>query len=228
VPVGPVSHQRASLIVSHAFLRELDLALFSPGAGLAPIPFEDGELYFLDRMPLPHSNEEILVRLIAETEWRAQSITVGGRQQVQPRLSAWHGDPAAHYRYSGTNFIPLPWTALLTELKLAVETATGRAFNSVLLNYYRDQRDSMGFHSDDEAELGPAPAIASLSFGAARTFILKHKFNRACKPLKLALGDGMLLLMAGSTQTNWRHGINKESRDCGPRINLTFRQILSL
>jgi alkylated DNA repair dioxygenase AlkB len=118
---------------------------------------------------------------------------------------------------------PLPFTPLQLQLKQAVEQATGRHFNSVLLNYYRDERDSMGFHADDEKELGPEPAIASLSFGAPRTFILKHR--RLPRQLKLALGDGSLLLMAGALQSHWVHGINKERQPCGPRINLTFRKI---
>lgn len=199
--------------------------LFSSATKLAPIPVEDGALYFLERLPLRLSSQEVFARLLQETTWRAEHITLWGKQHLQPRLTAWHGDAEAIYRYSGMTLAPLPWTALLTELRQAVEDATACSFNSVLLNYYRDQNDSMGFHSDDEAELGAAPAIASLSFGAARTFILKHKSKKACKPVKLGLGDGALLLMAGDTQKNWRHGINKESKPCGPRVNLTFRKI---
>jgi alkylated DNA repair dioxygenase AlkB len=99
-------------------------------------------------------------------------------------------------------------------------------FNSVLLNYYRDQRDSMGFHSDDERELGERPIIASLSLGEERTFILKHKTKKHLKTVRLILASGSLLLMKGGTQRYWKHGINKESRPCGPRVNLTFRRIL--
>jgi alkylated DNA repair dioxygenase AlkB len=140
---------------------------------------------------------------------------------MQPRLTAWHGE--ASYRYSGKTFHPEPFTPLQLLIKQAVEQATGRSFNSVLLNYYRDGRDSMGFHADDERELGSEPAIASVSFGAPRTFILKHR--RLPKTVKLALGDGCLLLMAGALQSHWVHGINKESAAPGPRINLTFRTI---
>ena len=112
---------------------------------------------------------------------------------------------------------------LLESIRLAAQEATGRHYNSVLLNYYRDGRDSMGMHSDDEPELGPAPAIASISFGATRTFILRHKSSK--ETLKLALTDGSLLLMAGATQANWMHGINKTARPVGARVNLTFRKI---
>lgn len=196
--------------------------LFDATTGLTPIPIEDGELAFQQLLALPLSPEQVLARLMAETDWRAEAITLWGKTHPQPRLTAWHG--AARYRYSGMTLEPQPFTALQLEIKAAVEQATGRHFNSVLLNYYRDERDSMGFHSDDEPELGPEPAIASVSFGAPRTFILKHK--RLPRTVKLALGNGSLLLMAGTLQRHWRHGINKERAPCGPRINLTFRSIL--
>jgi alkylated DNA repair dioxygenase AlkB len=193
--------------------------LFSAQTTLMPIPIDDGELYFLEHLALPV--DDILQRLIAETAWRAEHITVWGKRHLQPRLSAWYG--AARYRYSGIDLQPLPFTPLQLLIKQAVESACGRQFNSVLLNYYRDHNDSMGFHSDDESELGANPAIASLSFGQARTFILKHK--RLPKTIKLSLGNGSLLLMAGQTQANWQHGINKERQIHGPRVNLTFRSI---
>lgn len=194
--------------------------LFSNNHVLTPIPVEDGELSFLERLSVPDG--DMLARLIAETAWRAEFITVWGKRHPQPRLSAWYGE--ARYRYSGITLDPLPFTALQLVLKQAVEQACGHRFNSVLLNYYRDGRDSMGFHSDDEPELGVRPAIASLSFGAPRTFILKHK--RSPAQMKLSLGDGSLLLMAGALQANWQHGINKTRAFCGPRVNLTFRKII--
>lgn len=194
--------------------------LFSSTA-MMPLPLEDGELSMLAQLPLSASYEQVLARLIGETAWRSELITVWGKQHLQPRLTAWHGDAA--YRYSGLELAPQPFTALLLEIKSAVEHASGRCFNSVLLNYYRDQRDSMGMHSDDEPELGPEPAIASVSFGATRTFILKHK--RTKRLVKLDLSSGSMLLMAGSTQANWLHGINKLTRATGPRVNLTFRNI---
>ena len=121
----------------------------------------------------------------------------------------------------------LPWSTLLAEIKYNVEQVAGR-FNSVLLNYYRNQRDSMGMHSDDEPELGPQPVIASLSLGAERTLVMKHRRDRAQPVQRLTLASGSLLLMQGDTQRNWKHGINKLQRACGPRVNLTFRKILAL
>jgi alkylated DNA repair dioxygenase AlkB len=195
--------------------------LFAPDHLPTAIPIEDGELTFLAQLPLDFGNDAVLERLIAETDWRAESITLWGKRFLQPRLTAWHGD--ARYTYSGLTLEPLPWTPLLAHIKAAVETASGRRFNSVLLNYYRDGRDSMGMHSDDEPELGPEPAIASVSFGETRTFILRHK--RSKRTVKLDLTSGSMLLMAGATQSNWVHGIDKVSRPLGPRVNLTFRFI---
>jgi alkylated DNA repair dioxygenase AlkB len=121
---------------------------------------------------------------------------------------------------------PENWTPLLQALKADVERAAAEQFNSVLLNYYRSERDSVGYHSDDEPELGATPTIASLSFGATRTFVFRSKHKRH-RPVRIALEDGTLLLMQGATQRNWRHGIEKETKPCGPRVNLTFRRIIS-
>ena len=196
--------------------------LFTSSNSLIPIPIPDGELLWLEQLPLGLENAAVLARLVAETSWRAESITLWGKQHLQPRLTAWHGD--ARYSYSGLDLEPLPFTPLLLDIKQAVEKATGEAFNSVLLNYYRDGRDSMGMHSDDEAELGPEPAIASVSFGATRTFILRHRQSK--QTVKLNLTSGSVLLMRGKTQHFWLHGINKSARQIGPRVNLTFRKII--
>jgi alkylated DNA repair dioxygenase AlkB len=195
--------------------------LFAPSNTLTPIPLADGELALLPALALPLPAPEAMARLVAATEWRAETVVVFGKRHLQPRLTAWHGDAA--YTYSGLTLAPLPFSPLLQKIRTAVESATGHRFNSVLLNYYRDGRDSMGMHSDDEPELGPAPAIASLSLGATRTFLLRHKQTK--RTLKLDLPDGSLLLMAGALQQNWLHGINKTTRPVGPRLNLTFRYI---
>jgi alkylated DNA repair dioxygenase AlkB len=158
-----------------------------------------------------------------DTPWRQEEITVYGKPYLQPRLSAWYGDLA--YSYSGIRLEPLPWTPTLLEIKRRVETLVKHNFNSVLLNLYRDQHDGMGMHSDDERELGPEPAIASLSLGEERTFLLKHKSRKDLKTVKLTLPSGSLLLMQGQTQQHWRHGINRERQVCAPRLNLTFRTI---
>jgi alkylated DNA repair dioxygenase AlkB len=196
--------------------------LFTSASSLVPIPIEDGALALQQQLALPLSNAEVLARLIAETAWRAETVTVFGKRYLQPRLTAWHGD--ARYTYSGLTLDPLPFTPLLLQIRAAVETATGHRFNSVLLNYYRDGGDSMGMHSDDEPELGQEPAIASVSFGATRGFILRHK--RSKRTVRLALDDGSLLFMSGKLQQNWVHGINKSAKPLGGRVNLTFRRIV--
>ena len=134
-----------------------------------------------------------------------------------------YGDEGVSYTYSGLTLPTMRWTPLLQRIKDDLEQATGHRFNSVLLNYYRDQNDSMGWHSDDEAALGPQPVIALLSFGATREFKLKHKTRADLKPVRLDLTDGSLLLMAGLTQRCWKHAVDKTRTTIGARINLTFR-----
>ncbi len=187
------------------------------------LPLVDGELWLWRQIDLGQTQAQLLQELIDVTDWRQEEITVYGKHYLQPRLSAWHGDLS--YRYSGIRLEPLPWTPTLLDIKTRVEDLTGHQFNSVLLNYYRDQNDSMGMHSDDERDLGSQPAIASLSLGEARTFRLQHKLRKDLKTVKLTLPAGSLLLMQGDTQQYWRHGINKERQPCLPRINLTFRTV---
>ena len=201
--------------------------LFEAADRLEPIQISDGEVYYLSELKLGRAPDTILRQLIADVPWRQDDIVVWGKLYAQPRLIAWYGDRGADYTYSGVTLTPIPWTDLLLDIKRQVETVTAASFNSVLLNYYRDNRDSMGFHSDDEPELGPRPVIASLSLGEERTIILKHRVKKLAKPVRLRLASGSLLLMKGDTQRYWRHGILKETRPCGPRINLTFRRIVS-
>ena len=200
--------------------------LFSAHAGFEHIPMRDAELYYLCHLPLAQPPHIVMDQLIDEVPWRAENIVVRGKTYPQPRLIAWYGDAGKNYTYSGIQLTPLPWTRALLDIKSRVEAATRTDFDSVLLNYYRNHRDSMGMHSDDEPELGEQPILASLSLGEERTFILKHKREKALKPVRLELASGSLLLMKGDTQRYWKHGIDKESRPCGPRINLTFRRIL--
>lgn len=172
------------------------------------------------------SEDVLLQQLIKDTPWRLEHVTVWGRTYPQPRLVGWYGDDSLSYSYSGVTLNALPWTPLLLRIKDKVEAVCHRKFNSVLLNFYRDHRDSMGFHSDDEPELGPCPIIASVSFGEVRTFVLKHKNRKDVKDVKLQLPSGSLLLMQGSTQEHWKHGVPRVSKPCGSRVNLTFRTIL--
>jgi alkylated DNA repair dioxygenase AlkB len=194
--------------------------------GVERLPLLDADLLLWPAVDLGQDYDSLLRRLIDTTEWRQQQITVYGKSCLQPRLSAWHGDLA--YSYSGIRLEPRPWTPVLHELRRQVESLTGQEFNSVLLNYYRDENDGMGMHSDDERELGEQPAIASLSLGETRDLVLKHRSRKDQKTVKLPLPAGSLLLMQGDTQRHWRHGINKLRRPCAARINLTFRKILPI
>jgi alkylated DNA repair dioxygenase AlkB len=201
--------------------------LFSAQAGFEHIPMQDAEVSYLRHLPLAETPPILMRHLIAEVPWRAENIVVWGRTYPQPRLIAWYGDLGKNYIYSGINLSPLPWTLALLDIKRLVEAVARMDFNSVLINYYRDHRDSMGMHSDDDPELGERPILASLSLGEERTFILKHKRDKALRPVRLKLASGSVLLMKGETQRYWKHGIAKETRPCGPRINLTFRRILT-
>lgn len=170
---------------------------------------------------------ELFDRLMREIPWEQREIVIMGKRMMQPRLVAWVGDPEAIYTYSGSRNVPLPWTPALVDLRRRVEETTGTAYNSVLLNLYRDERDSMGFHQDDEKELGKEPVIASLSLGATRRFQLRRAKTKGVPGHDLALGDGSLIVMRGTIQHLWRHGVPKEKGPVGPRMNLTFRRIYS-
>jgi alkylated DNA repair dioxygenase AlkB len=212
-------------VADYRALRKPMPDLFEATDRLERIPISDAEVYYLSHLEMGRDDEAILNQMIAEIPWRQENILVWGKIHPQPRLTAWYGDRGAAYTYSGITLNPMPWSDLLLDIKGRVETASAASFNSVLVNYYRDNRDSMGFHSDDEPELGVRPTIASLSLGEERTFIMKHKINKLLKPVRIGLASGSLLLMQGETQRYWTHGIGKESRPCGPRINLTFRCI---
>lgn len=207
----------------HNFLDMMDDLFAAPE--VMRLPLHGAELLYFPSLALGAPPEEIARQLQREVEWHAEEVVIFGRKVLQPRLTSWHGDADATYRYSGLQLNPKPWTEHLLGLKHVVEMVSGHSFNSVLLNYYRDHRDSMGFHSDDEPELGPNPVIASLSLGEERVLVFKHKKDKSIRPYRLPLQPGSLLLMKGDTQRNWVHGIEKLARTCGPRVNLTFRQI---
>lgn len=164
-------------------------------------------------------------RLLREVPWEVHRVRLFGRELPSPRLSCWIGDAGAVYRYSGSRFEPHPWLPELAALRDRLQAELGRPFNSVLANRYRGGADAMGWHSDDEPELGPEPVIASLSLGATRRFLLRHRRDPALR-LALDLEPGSLLLMEGPTQRHWRHALPRTARPVGERINLTFRHVL--
>lgn len=171
------------------------------------------------------SASDAFAQLMREVPWQTRAIRLFGREVVQPRLVAWIGDPDAVYTYSGTRHEPLPWTPTLARLRMRLVGELSIPFNGVLCNLYRDERDSMGLHSDDEPELGPEPVVASISLGAVRQFVLRHKRGAGRGKLDLPLESGSLLVMRGATQRLYRHGVPKARTPTAARINLTFRQV---
>lgn len=149
-----------------------------------------------------------------------------GQRMRQPRLVGWCADAGVEYRYSGLRLRPAPWLPALDALRHRLNAKLDCRFNSVLLNAYRDGADSMGWHADNEPELGLEPVIASLSLGAPRRFRLRPVNGGAA--LGFDLASGSLLLMRGRSQADWRHAVPKTRRQVGLRINLTFREILAL
>tara|TARA_R110002167_G_scaffold4753_3_gene22340 strand:- start:743 stop:1339 length:597 start_codon:yes stop_codon:yes gene_type:complete len=162
-------------------------------------------------------------RVMADVDWKQEELTFYGRRIPQPRLSAWYGDAA--YAYSGLRLEPRPWPPVLADLRNRCEEIAKAPFNSVLANLYRDGTDSMDWHSDDEASLGPAPVIASISLGAARRFQMRRK-DKQGDAVCTELGNGDVLVMSGRCQADWLHRVPKTKKPVGPRINLTFRNIV--
>ena len=167
-----------------------------------------------------------LKHLTNDIKWKREKIRMWGREIVTKKRIAWYADEGKSYTYSGSTFHPDQWNELLLEIKKHVEQYIKFQFNSVLLNEYPNGKVGMGWHSDDERELGIDPIIASLSFGANRDFIFKHKTDKSFENIKIYLKNGSLLLMLGSTQHHWKHSLPKRLKVREPRINLTFRKIL--
>ena len=167
----------------------------------------------------------IMQALITEIDWQQYQIKIFGKTLDQPRLTEYYGEDHPYYAYSNIKLQPIPFTPILLSIKNKIETLTSHQFNGVLLNYYRNGDDSMGWHADDEKELGTNPVIASLSFGASRTFQLHHRFQKSTPKQSIILNDASLLLMQGETQHFWKHQLPKQ-KNKGPRINLTFRKII--
>lgn len=189
------------------------------------LPLQDAILQYFPATFTPDEADVLLQSCMNSLAWRQDSLRIADRLVPIPRLQCWYGDAGTQYSYSRLRLSPLPWTRELLLIKSRVESCSGHRFNAVLANYYRDGRDSVDWHSDDEPELGQEPVIASLSLGAVRCFELKHRTQRDLKTLKLPLAHGSLLLMEGTTQQHWRHRVPKEPAIGQPRINLTFRQI---
>ncbi|WP_339079581.1 alpha-ketoglutarate-dependent dioxygenase AlkB [Pseudomonas sp. TMP9] len=190
----------------------------------SPLPLANADLRLHAQWLDAATADSWLSELLKQTPWQQPHVHLYGRKLPVPRLVAWYGDAEASYRYSGLTHQPLPWTPLLAHIRAQVAAAVGQSLNGALLNYYRDGQDSMGWHSDDEAELGANPLIASLNLGGTRRFDLRRKGQNRIEH-SLPLQHGSLLVMRGPTQHHWQHQVAKTRRPCAPRLNLTFRLI---
>ena len=170
-----------------------------------------------------HTADRLFQQLLDTLAWSEETITMFGKSLLVPRLVCWYGDEGAIYHYSGVKHYPLPWIDPLLDIKNKLESFTQHPFNSVLGNLYRNEKDSMGWHADNEKELGKEPFIASVSLGETRTFKARHKNTQ--QQFKLLLTHGSLLTMSGDFQQHWQHCIPKCRKSTGTRINLTFRLI---
>ena len=184
----------------------------------------DGEAIYYPGDLLSLSNPSWLDILTDSIAWSNDTVKMFGKTLTLNRKSAWYGDPGAAYSYSGIRREPLKWTEELLMIKKLCEEVSNATFNSVLCNYYHDGKDGMGWHCDDERELGKEPIIASVSFGAERIFAFKHRNSK--ERINIRLEHGSMLIMRGQTQHSWQHALPKSTIVHEPRINLTFRNIL--
>jgi alkylated DNA repair dioxygenase AlkB len=190
------------------------------------IELENAEMIFIEHFLIPSEADFFFKELIEKLAWEQGVITMFGKKIVEPRLTAWYGDEGKSYTYSGKKQEPHNWIEPLISIKNKIETTPSvfTPFNSVLANFYRNGIDSMGYHSDDEKELGINPVIASLNLGETRRFLFRPK-SKIGKPYELLLNHGSLLIMQGAMQHHWQHAVPKEPKKTKPRINLTFRWI---
>lgn len=185
----------------------------------------DGQVIIYQNFFDKKTSDRFFSELSNDINWQQDKIRIFGKEVNLPRLTAWYGDPGKSYTYSGITMNPDPWSQNLLAIKERIEETVRVNFNSVLANLYRNGQDYVSWHSDDEKELGKNPIIASVSFGATRRFLLRHRSNKDLKTVDLSLGHGSLLIMKGSTQHYWKHQVPKTAKVKTERINLTFRVI---
>ena len=196
--------------------------LFNPQSrNLLP---RDGEAIYFGPLCTANEADELFAALMEEIDWQHDRVKLYGREIVTKREVAWHGDAAFQYTYSHNTKTALPWTPTLQNIKQMVEAESGDSFNCCLLNLYHSGEEGMAWHADDEKELLPDGVIASVSLGAPRRFVFRHKADK--EKAEILLAHGSLLLMRGTTQSHWEHSLPVMKRANGARINLTFRTIV--
>ncbi|EDM43300.1 2OG-Fe(II) oxygenase [unidentified eubacterium SCB49] len=188
------------------------------------VPLKDAVVTYTPHFYSEQEAVQLYKTLLTEINWQQDKITLFGKTHLQPRLTALYGDEEIPYSYSGIVMTPRKFSRTLHHIKTAIENHTGATFNTVLCNLYRDGKDSNGWHSDNEKELGPDPIIVSISLGETRMFHLKNK-QAPTERIKLALTNGSLLYMGKGTQKNYKHQLAKTQKQITPRINLTFRRL---
>ena len=197
-------------------------SLFSDKRELLPF---DGSALLIPRFIAPVESTKLFAKINEETPWEMPEMVMFGKKYPQAGLSTWFTNTNVSYVYSGIARTPHIMTPLLTDVMNACALATGAEYNSVLVNLYRDGNDSVSWHSDNEAVNGSEPTIASVSLGATRRFDLRHKDSG--ETVRVDLEDGSLLVMSGLSQHCWVHQIAKTKTKVGPRINLTFRRVIT-
>ena len=185
----------------------------------------DGVAYYYGKIFTFDKTSEYFHSLLQNIPWKNDEVVIFGKHIVTKRKTAWYGDSNYVYNYSNTEKKALPWTSELTKLKQVVEILLNIKFNSCLMNLYHDGNEGMGWHSDDEKSIEEDSTIASVSFGAERKFSFKHKQSK--KIISILLEHGSLLLMKEGTQKNWLHSLPKSTKITLPRINLTFRRMVT-
>jgi alkylated DNA repair dioxygenase AlkB len=211
-------------------INQTTLDLFNTAPNLPQpriIEIPDGELLFYPQFFDSTESDRLLTQLRTEINWQQQAMKMYGKSINLPRLTAWYGDGGKAYTFSGIAFQPEPWLADLLVIKARIEHVVDTIFNSVLLNLYRSGQDGIGWHADNESELGTNPIIASISFGEMRRFQLRHRFDPQIDKVEIPLNHGSLLVMQGNTQHCWQHQVPKTAKQISERINLTFRSIQS-
>jgi len=185
---------------------------------------KEGVVNYYDRIISTSDSYQYLEKLLNKILWKNDEVVIYGKRITTKRKMAWYGDKPYKYTYSNTTKTALPWIDDLVALKLLIEQQTGETFNSCLLNLYHDGSEGMSWHCDSEEELEKNSAIASLSLGAERKFLFKHKQDK--DKVSLFLQSGSLLIMKGETQKNWLHSLPPTRTINSPRVNLTFRTII--
>lgn len=186
-----------------------------------------GDVKLLQNFIPKDEAKKIFDILSAKIEWKQEEIEVMGKKYYPTRKTAVYGNEGVKYRYSGVTKLSSPWIPELGDLKDKLESTINQKFNFVLCNYYPNGYSSIGYHSDDERDLEEGAIIASVSLGESRDFLLKHKHDSGIETIKVSLHSGSLLTMGGETQKNWKHTIPVRKKVVNPRINLTFRKIIT-